>query len=98
MEAKETQEKQQHIDEQEMVQLSKPVPNPLTRWSIILMVTGFLLFTIPLVLFPLQADPKVIGIQNVAQLIGLPILGIGFILLFVGLMRAGSNNHERMRK
>lgn len=90
MEAKETQ-KQHHIDEQEMAQMNKPVPNPLTRWSIILMVVGFLLFTVPLVLFPLQANPKVIGVQNVAQLIGLPILGIGFILLFVGLMRAGSN-------
>ena len=84
----ETQE--QHKDEEEMTQLSKPVPNSLTGWSIVLMVVGFLLFTVPLVLFPLQANPKVIGIQNVAQLLGLPILAIGFILLFVGLMRAGS--------
>ena len=91
MEAEKTRT-QQHIDEdeQEMAELSKPVPNLLTRMSIIVMVIGFLLFTIPLVLFPLQASPKVIGIQNIAQLIGLPILGIGLILLFVGLMRAGS--------
>ena len=82
--------KEQQKDEEEMAQLSKPVPNSLTRWSIVLMVVGFLLFTVPLVLFPLQANPKVIGIQNVAQLAGLPILAIGFILLFVGLMRAGS--------
>ena len=90
MEAEKTQT-QQHRDEQELVKLNKPVPNLLTRLSIIVMVVGFLLFTIPLVLFPLQANPKVIGIQNIAQLIGLPILGIGFILLFVGLMRAGSS-------
>ena len=90
MEAEKTQE-QQHTDEHELVKLNKPVPNLLTRLSIIVMVVGFLLFTIPLVLFPLQASPKVIGLQNVAQLIGLPILGIGFILLFIGLMQAGSN-------
>jgi ABC-type protease/lipase transport system fused ATPase/permease subunit len=88
MEARETREAEQS-EEQEMAQLSKPVPNPLTRWSIILMIIGFLLFTVPLVLFPLQAAPNVIGIQNVAQLLGLPILSIGFILLLVGLMRAG---------
>jgi len=87
MEARETREAEQS-EEQELTRLSKPVPNPLTRWSIIVMIAGFLLFTVPLVLFPLQAAPNVIGVQNIAQLLGLPVLGIGFVLLFVGLMRA----------
>jgi hypothetical protein len=64
--------------------------NGLTRWSIVLMIAGFLLFTVPLILFPLQAAPAASGIQAAAQYLGLPVLGIGFILLFVGLMRNNS--------
>lgn len=77
-------------EEQEMTQLNNPVPNILAHVSVIIMIVGFLLFTIPAVFFPFQAMPSIIGIQNVAQGLGLPILGIGLILFLVGLMRAGS--------